>query len=144
MTGSGAEPGSLLGGLTVGEFLDRYWQKRPYLIRGAIPGFVPPVTPEELAGLACVDEAESRLIVSRDGSPEMRHGPFTDEDFAALPEKRWTLLVQEVEQFVTGVAELQSRFRFVPNWRMDDVMVSYASDEGGVGAHIDNYDVFLL
>lgn len=139
-------PKTLLGGLSVEEFLRTYWQKQPLLIRGALPGFESPLSPEELAGLACEDDVEARLILERGGAYpwQLRHGPFDEEDFAALPETHWTLLVQEVDRLVPEVARLLDNFRFIPSWRIDDVMISYAPEGGGVGAHIDNYDVFLL
>ncbi|MEX0747500.1 MAG: cupin domain-containing protein [Rhodothermales bacterium] len=137
---------SLLGGRNPEEFLREYWQKKPLLIRGALPGFTSPVTPEELANLACEEEVESRLILERGGDYpwQLRHGPFEEDDFPALPETHWSLLVQEVDRWVPEVADLLDRFSFIPNWRIDDVMVSYAPDAGSVGAHVDNYDVFLL
>jgi 50S ribosomal protein L16 3-hydroxylase len=126
-------------------FLERYWQRRPLLVRGALPGFVPPIVAEDLAALACTELVESRLVVrSGGGHLELRHGPFDEETFAALPERGWTLLVQAVDRVVPEVAALVEEFRFLPNWRFDDVMVSYAADGGGVGAHVDRYDVFLL
>ena len=137
---------TLLGGRTPEAFLKEYWQKKPLLIRGAFPGFVAPVTPEELAGLACEEDVEARLVLEKGGAYpwEARYGPFEPEDFEDLPPKHWTLLVQEVDRHVAAVAELRDHFRFLPNWRIDDVMVSYAPEGGGVGAHVDNYDVFLV
>jgi len=138
--------GKLLGGLTAAEFLDRYWQKRPLLIRNAIPGFELGLDADELAGLACTYDAESRLILEKPGgrSWEVRHGPFEPEIFRDLPDSHWTLLVQDVEKHVPRLAALLGRFRFVPDWRVDDLMVSYAAAEGSVGPHVDQYDVFLL
>ncbi len=138
-------PDTLLGGLSLEAFLETYWQKKPLLIRGAFPGMVTPVSPEELMDIACEDDADARLILERGGDYpwQLLHGPF-EESFYDLPETHWTLLVQEVNRFVPAVATLLDSFRFVPNWRLDDVMVSYAPPQGGVGAHIDNYDVFLL
>lgn len=139
-------PSTLLGGLSPEQFLQEYWQKKPLLVRGALPGFTSPLAPEELAGLACEEDVESRLIMERGGEYpwQLRHGPFDEEDFAALPETHWTLLVQEVDRLVPEVAQILDYFRFIPSWRIDDVMISYAPEGGGVGAHIDNYDVFLL
>ena len=139
-------PKTLLGGLSPEEFLRDVWQKKPLLIRGALPGFESPISPEELAGLACEEGSDSRLIMERGGEYpwQLRHGPFEDEDFLALPESHWTLLVQEVDRWVPEIAGLLNYFRFIPNWRIDDVMVSYAPDQGNVGAHVDNYDVFLF
>ncbi|MCY1263803.1 50S ribosomal protein L16 arginine hydroxylase [compost metagenome] len=138
-------PLQLLGGMSAEEFLRDYWQKKPLLIRQAIPDFVSPLSPDELAGLALEDMIESRIIVENGDSPwELRRGPFKEEDFKKLPENDWTLLVQAVDQFIPEVAELLEHFRFLPSWRIDDIMISYAAPGGGVGPHFDNYDVFLL
>mgnify|MGYP001067269991 CR=1 FL=1 len=136
----------LLGGLTPGQFLKEYWQQKPLLVRQAVADFRCPVSPEELAGLACDDEVESRLLLERDGKRpwQVEHGPFTEERFLDLPESHWTLLVQEINKHVPEFALLQDRFNFLPNWRLDDVMVSFAPPEGTVGPHADNYDVFLI
>ena len=138
-------PLQLLGGLTAREFLRDYWQKKPLLIRQAIPDFESPISPDELAGLALEEEVESRLIIEQGERPwELRRGPFAEDAFSQLPERDWTLLVQAVDQFVPDVAELLKQFNFLPNWRIDDVMISFAAPGGGVGPHYDNYDVFLL
>lgn len=138
-------PLQVLGGISAREFLRDYWQKRPLLIRQAIPGFVSPISPDELAGLSLEEEVESRLVIEHGEQPwELRRGPFTEETYQNLPERDWTLLVQAVDQFVPEVAELLEYFRFLPSWRIDDVMISYAAPGGGVGPHFDNYDVFLL
>jgi len=135
-----------LSGISVEEFLREYWQKKPLLIRGALPDFSCPITPEELAGLACEEGIESRLIQEQGGENpwQVRHGPFTEEDFLALPDSHWTVLVQEINKHIPDFALLQDRFDFLPNWRLDDVMVSFAPDQGTVGPHADNYDVFLI
>ncbi|GAB3378700.1 ribosomal protein uL16 3-hydroxylase [Azotobacter armeniacus] len=138
-------PLQFLGGLSAREFLRDYWQKKPLLIRQAIPGFESPISPDELAGLSLEEEVESRLIVEHGDHPwELRRGPFDEETYKNLPAHDWTLLVQAVDQFVPEVAELLESFRFLPSWRIDDVMISYAAPGGGVGPHYDNYDVFLL
>ncbi|MDD1968400.1 JmjC domain-containing protein [Pseudomonas sp. NPDC090203] len=138
-------PVQLLGGITAREFLRDYWQKKPLLIRQAIPDFESPIDQDELAGLALEEEVESRLILENGVRPwEMRRGPFEEDEFSKLPETEWTLLVQAVDQFVPEVAELLEQFRFLPSWRIDDVMISYAAPGGSVGPHFDNYDVFLL
>ncbi|MDO9617889.1 MAG: cupin domain-containing protein [Pseudomonas sp.] len=138
-------PLQLLGGLTAREFMRDYWQKKPLLVRQAIPGFESPISPDELAGLALEEEIESRLVIEHGERPwELRRGPFAEDAFAELPERDWTLLVQAVDQFVPEVAELLEAFKFLPKWRIDDVMVSFAVPGGGVGPHFDNYDVFLL
>ncbi len=138
-------PLQILGGISAREFLRDYWQKKPLLIRQAIPSFESPISPDELAGLSLEDEVESRLVIEHGDSPwELRRGPFGDDTYQNLPERDWTLLVQAVDQLVPEVAELIEHFRFLPNWRIDDVMVSFAAPGGGVGPHFDNYDVFLL
>jgi 50S ribosomal protein L16 3-hydroxylase len=139
----------LLGGLTPAEFLSEYWHKKPLLIKNAIPNFTGLLSPEELAGLACEDEVQSRIVEEINGQWHASHGPFDDEDFARLPEKpdpkhRWTLLVQTVNHYLPEASELLQQFDFIPHARLDDLMVSYAPDGGGVGPHFDSYDVFLL
>ncbi|MEO5586152.1 MAG: cupin domain-containing protein [Novosphingobium sp.] len=125
-------------------FLRDTWQQRPLLIRNPWDRWEPPLDPDELAGLACEDTVEARMLVQDDGGVQAEDGPFPAARFGT-PEKRpWTLLVQAVDQHVPEVAALLESFRFIPNWRIDDVMVSYASDGGGVGAHFDQYDVFLI
>lgn len=137
---------SPLGNLAAEEFLRDYWQKQPLLIRDAIPNFQTPLSPDELAGLACDDDVESRIILEKDGNRpwECRHGPFAENDFAKLPSSHWTLLVQECNKHLLDLALLLDKFNFIPNWRIDDVMVSYAPVDGSVGPHMDQYDVFLL
>ena len=137
---------TLLGGLSVEEFLEKYWQKQPLLVRQAIPGYQCPVTPEEIAGLACEEEVESRLIMEQGGATpwQVEHGPFAEERFTHLPETHWTVLVQEINKHVPEFALLQDSLSFLPNWRLDDVMVSYAPEFGTVGPHADNYDVFMI
>ena len=132
--------------LDTAAFLRDYWQKRPLLMRQALPAYRSPLTPEELAGLACEQGVEARLVLEKDGDRpwEARLGPFDEEAFGILPETHWTLLVQDVDKHVPAVARLLEPFRFIPDWRVDDVMVSYAPDQGSVGPHIDDYDVFLV
>ncbi|MCK9532453.1 MAG: cupin domain-containing protein [Gammaproteobacteria bacterium] len=139
-------PPSLFGGLTIEEFLRDYWHKKPLLVRQAFPGYRCPVTPEELAGLACEDGVESRIIMEKDGARpwQAEHGPFPEERFTRLPATHWTVLVQEMNKHVPEFALLQDHFAFIPWWRLDDVMVSYAPAHGTVGPHADNYDVFLI
>ncbi|MCQ4320323.1 cupin domain-containing protein [Stutzerimonas stutzeri] len=138
-------PLQILGGISAREFLRDYWQKKPLLIRQAIPGFESPISPDELAGLSLEEEVESRLVIEHGETPwELHRGPFSEGTYQNLPERDWTLLVQAVDQLVPEVAELIEHFRFLPNWRIDDVMVSFAAPGGGVGPHFDNYDVFLL
>lgn len=136
----------LLGGISAQTFLQQYWQKKPLLIRQAIPDFVAPLSADELAGLACEAEVESRLILEKDGTVpwQLERGPFEEARFGRLPATHWTLLVQQANQYVLQLAELLEQFNFIPNWRIDDVMVSYAPPQGSVGPHVDQYDVFLL
>lgn len=132
-------------GLTTDCFMQEFWQRKPLLLPGAFPGFRSPISPEELAGLACEAGVEARLVLERGVRPwEVRHGPFEEGDFAALPETHWTLLVQDVDKLVPEVADLLDAFAFVPEWRLDDIMISYAEDQGSVGPHTDEYDVFLI
>lgn len=133
-------------GMPSARFLRDYWQKRPLLIRGAFAEFSPPLTPDDLAGLACEEAALSRIVLqdTRKNHRTLRFGPFAESDFAKLPASQWSLLVQDVDKWDADVAALLDRFDFLPSWRIDDVMVSYATDGGGVGAHVDQYDVFLL
>src|SRR5690606_35155678 len=136
---------TLPGGMSAEEFLRDYWQKKPLLIRQAFPDFESPLSADELAGLSLEEEVESRIVLELGATPwELRHGPFTEDDYRTLPERDWTLLVQAVDQFVPEVAELLQAFRFLPSWRLDDVMISYAAPGGSVGPHFDSYDVFLL
>ncbi|HEX7874583.1 MAG TPA: cupin domain-containing protein [Sphingobium sp.] len=125
-------------------FLRDYWQKKPLLIRNPWTAWENPLEPGELAGMACEEGVESRLIEQAGESWTMTHGPFAEDRFGSLGKTPWTLLVQAVDHHVPDVAALIDPFRFVPNWRIDDVMVSYAADGGGVGPHFDQYDVFLL
>lgn len=132
-------------GVTSEGFLRDYWQQAPLLLRQALPRVANPLSPEELAGLACEPDIESRLIVEQGESPwQVRYGPFDETDFAALPDTHWTLLVQDVDKHVPAAASLLDAFAFLPRWRLDDLMISYASDQGSVGPHLDAYDVFLV
>jgi 50S ribosomal protein L16 3-hydroxylase len=136
--------GSLFGDLSPAQFLARYWQKQPLLLRKAWPGFQDPFSPEELAGLACEAGVEGRLVQEQAGVWQIRHGPFRESAFLQLPETRWTLLVQDAEKQAPALAAILEPFRFIPDWRIDDLMISYAAPQGSVGPHVDNYDVFLL
>lgn len=133
-----------LGKLSVGTFLRGYWQQQPLLIKNAFPNFIDPITPEELAGLACEEGVDARLVFTRKHNWELKSGPFKERDFTTLSKRNWTLLVQAVDQFVPEVKALLHEVAFLPNWRIDDVMISYATPNGGVGPHFDYYDVFLL
>jgi 50S ribosomal protein L16 3-hydroxylase len=125
-------------------FLRDYWQKRPLLIRCPWDRWDNVLAPDELAGLACEEDVESRLIIRGPNGLKVENGPLPEERFADLGDAPWTLLVQAVDHHAPQVAGLIEPFRFIPNWRIDDVMVSYATDGGGVGAHFDQYDVFLI
>jgi 50S ribosomal protein L16 3-hydroxylase len=143
------QPLALLNQLTPSEFLDQYWQKKPLLIKAAIPNFKGLLSPEELAGLACEEDVQSRIVEYKKGVWHAQHGPFNEDDFAALPdtptaEHNWTLLVQSVNHFLPEASALLQQFSFIPHARLDDLMVSYAPHGGGVGPHFDSYDVFLL
>jgi 50S ribosomal protein L16 3-hydroxylase len=125
-------------------FLRDSWQKKPLLIRNAWDSWDNPLEPDELAGLACEPGVESRLVTQSSNEWALEQGPLQESRFAEIGQTPWTLLVQAVDHHVPAVAALLEPFRFVPNWRVDDVMVSYAVDQGGVGAHFDQYDVFLV
>ena len=133
-------------GMSPQAFLRDFWQQRPLLIRRAFADFESPLTGDDLGGLACEEFALSRLVVHDPRSDHwtVRTGPFEEADFASLPRSHWTLLVQDVDKWDADVAALLEPFDFLPSWRIDDVMVSYAEDGGSVGAHVDQYDVFLL
>ena len=138
-------PLTILGGMTAQTFIDEYWQKKPLLIRGGLVDFTLPLEADELAGMAMEEDIESRIVIENGIRPwEMRQGPFTEDTFATLPEKEWTLLVQAVDHWVPEVQALKEQFEFLPSWRLDDVMISYATEGGSVGPHYDQYDVFLV
>lgn len=137
---------SLLGTLTPQQFIDRVWQQQPLLVRQALPEAVDIVDGNDLAGIACEADGEARLI-SCDAEQQdwqCEQGPFKGSRFKKLPATHWTLLVQSVDQWIAEVAALLPHFHFLPRWRLDDIMISYATDGGGVGPHFDYYDVFLL
>ena len=137
-------PLSRLGSLSVTEFMETCWQRKPVLMRGVLSPDFCPLTLDSLKGLACSEEADSRLIISEEWPPEIYHGPFEPEELEDVPETEWTLLVQEVDRLNPAAARVLDCFRFIPNWRVDDLMVSFAAPGGGVGAHTDQYDVFLI
>ncbi len=132
----------LLGDITPAQFLRDYWHKKPLLIRNAIPGFKPLLNMEALTKLATTNHAESRLVSNLDGQWNMQHGPL--ESLPPMDQKEWTVLVQGVNLFDAKADALLRQFRFLPDARLDDLMVSFATDGGGVGPHFDSYDVFLL
>ncbi|MEO0441006.1 MAG: cupin domain-containing protein [Pseudomonadota bacterium] len=137
-----------LNNFDIPAFVQEYWQKNPLMIANPWEVWRNPLSADELAGLACEEDVESRLVTSGpDGQSrdwQLEHGPIPEQRFATLDESGWTLLVQAVDQYVPDVAKLIEPFRFIPDWRIDDVMVSYAADGGGVGPHFDQYDVFLI
>ena len=130
------------GSPTPSEFLRDYWQRKPLLMRQAFPGFIPELDADDIAGLACDEQAESRLVTGSfpEHDWELRYGPFTETDFASLPEANWTLLVQDVEKHYPPVHSLLDEFSFLPSWRIDDLMVSVAGPGGSVGPHVDQYE----
>ena len=142
------QPSLLLGGLTPTQFMRRHWQKKPLLVRQAVPELADssalPLGRAALFDLAAREDVESRLIRRNADGWELRHGPFARRALPPLQRPGWTLLVQGVDLHNDGASALLQRFRFLPDARLDDLMISYASDGGGVGAHFDSYDVFLL
>ncbi|MFT5274569.1 MAG: 50S ribosomal protein L16 3-hydroxylase [Saprospiraceae bacterium] len=139
-------PSTPLGDLDLPYFLDKIWQQQAYLIRDAYPSFVPIISGEELAGLACEEEVESRIVIEDPINNKWRllQGPFDETSFSALPKSHWSLLVQAVDWWLPEAQALLEDFNFLPRWRRDDLMISYATKGGGVGPHYDHYDVFLL
>jgi len=130
--------------ISADQFLQQYWQKKALLMRAAASGLDHP-DPDTLAGLALEDCVESRLMSGAGAGPwNVQNGPFTEQDFNALPKQNWTLLVQSVDHFMTEVSLLLDSFSFLPGWRMEDIMLSYAVKGGSVGPHYDRYDVFLI
>jgi 50S ribosomal protein L16 3-hydroxylase len=138
------QPLQLLGGLSPQQFMKRHWQKKPLLVRQAIPGFKPLLERPALFDLAAREEVESRLLSQGSKGWQFRRGPFERRALPALKAPDWTLLVQGVDLHDERVHRLMQQFRFVPDARLDDVMISYATNGGGVGPHFDSYDVFLL
>ena len=137
-------PLPLLGGLSPAQFMRRHWQRKPLLVRQALPGAVAPLSRTALFELAASDAVESRLVQRRGEGWSLRHGPLARRALPPLGKPGWTLLVQGLDLQVAAAHELLAQFRFVPDARLDDLMLSYASDGGGVGAHLDSYDVFLI
>ncbi len=138
------KPLALLGGLSVNQFLRDYWQKKPLLIRQAIPGFNGLLDPQQLLALACDPDAQARAVVHRRNKWELYHAPFEPDDFSGMEKLKWTVLVQGVNHHLPEGTALLGMFDFIPHARLDDLMVSYAPKGGGVGPHFDSYDVFLL
>lgn len=137
----------LLGGISPQVFMKRYWQKKPLLVRQAVPGFKPLLDRTELFELAANEDAQTRMVIQEPGSKpgwRFKHGPFQRRALPPLKQPGWTILVQGVDLHHERVHDLMNQFRFVPDARLDDLMISYATDGGGVGPHYDSYDVFLL
>ena len=136
------QPTPLLGGLSPEQFMRRHWQKKPLVVRQALPGIAPAATRAELARLAASEDVESRLVTAFEGKWAMRQGPLPK--LPPFSKAGWTLLVQGLDLHLPAAHDLLARFRFVPEARLDDLMISYATDGGGVGPHFDSYDVFLI
>ncbi|MDD2926075.1 cupin domain-containing protein [Rhodoferax sp.] len=137
----------LLGGLSPQAFMKRHWQKKPLLVRQAVPGFKPLLSRAQLFELAANEDAQTRLVIQQPGQTpgwQLKHGPFQRRMLPSLKQSGWTILVQGVDLHHDAVHQLMNRFRFVPDARLDDLMISFATDRGGVGPHFDSYDVFLL
>lgn len=138
-------PLTLLGGLTASQFMRRHWHKKPLLVRQAIPGFKAPISRARLLAMAGEEGVESRLIQQQGGdSWKLSHGPLSRRSLPALTKPGWSVLVQGVDMHDAQAHALLQKFRFVPEARLDDLMISFATDQGGVGPHFDSYDVFLL
>lgn len=131
-------------GLDSGAFLRDYWQQQALLLKGAVPDFRDPLSPEELAGLACEEDVEARLVFHEQSHWRLATGPFAEDDFLALPERDWSLLVQSVDLWRPDLKSLFSLLDFLPAWRRDDLMISFATSGAGTGPHFDHYDVFIL
>lgn len=138
------QPLQLLGGLSAAQFMKQYWQRKPLLVRQAIPQFVAPVSADRLFALAGQEDVESRLIQASGDSWSMKKGPFTKRQLPSRKKPKWTILVQGVDLHDEAGHDLLQQFSFVPQARLDDLMISHATDGGGVGPHFDSYDVFLL
>jgi 50S ribosomal protein L16 3-hydroxylase len=138
--------GHCLGETSTEDFLNQYWQKKPLLIRNAFHEIESPISAEELAGLACEEHVNARIVLESSGNKpwEVEFGPFDESRFSTLPKSNWSLLVSDIEKYLPETRSLLKPFRFIPDWRIDDLMISYAPTGGSVGAHTDAYDVFLL
>ena len=135
----------ILGGLSYQTFLFEYWQQKPLLVRQAFDGSPIDISAEELAGIACDTDAPSRIVIEHGAKPwESLFGPFDDEVFASLPASHWSLLVNDIERYYPELRQIIAQFHFIPDWRLDDLMLSYATNQGSVGPHTDEYDVMLI
>ncbi|MCG8316544.1 MAG: cupin domain-containing protein [Pseudomonadales bacterium] len=134
-----------LGGMSAQEFLDNFWQQKPLLLHNAFPEQIHCISAEELAGFSLEESIESRIIIEQENNEwQLLNGPFNEDTFEQLPKQRWTLLIQAIDHYVSEFAELLDQFNFIPQWRIDDLMMSYATIGGSVGPHYDYYDVFLI
>lgn len=137
-----------LGNISVEQFMQNCWQKQPLLIRNAFSQLDELISAEELAGLSLEEDVNARLIIETPSETasqwQVAHGPFSERTFQQLPSSHWSLLVQHTDSLDPRINEFLQQFRFIPNWRLDDIMISYASDGGGVGPHFDYYDVLLI
>jgi 50S ribosomal protein L16 3-hydroxylase len=130
--------------ISLDEFLRNYWQKKPTIIKGGFAEFQDPITPEELAGLTMEEVVDSRFVSNLENNWQAEHGPFDDDKFASLPESNWSFIVQAANHWHDGAAQLVKPFQTMPQWLFDDLMISYSVEGGGVGPHIDQYDVFII
>lgn len=135
----------LFGSLSIEDFLQQYWQQKPLLVRQALDTSEVDLDPAELAGLCCDTEAPSRVVIEHGETPwQMKVGPFEEKNFTSLPASHWSLLINDIENYLPELRAFIEPFRFIPDWRIDDLMISYATDYGSVGPHLDQYDVFLI
>jgi len=135
-----------LGKLSAADFLKNYWQKKTLVIKQGFANFQSPINADDLAGLACEEDVSSRIVIEKDGEHPWQaiNGPMDEAIFSQLPDTHWTLLVNDVEKHIPELAWIVDAFRFIPEWRIDDLMISYAPEGGSVGPHLDQYDVFIL
>ncbi len=140
------KPSALLAGLSPQQFMRKHWQKKPLLVRNAFPNFKAPISIAQVLKLCSNDLAQSRLIQQQGKTKhwELRHGPFLKKEIPAIDTPNWTVLVQQVNTLLPKACEFLDHFRFVPEARLDDLMISVAGPGGGIGAHLDSYDVFLV
>ena len=134
----------ILGKTSVDDFLKNYWQKKPLLIKNAIPNFVSPITESDLFIIAQNEEAVSRLIEHKQGIWQVKYGPFKKSDLPKKTNIPWTILVQNINHYFPFAESFLNLFKFIPYARLDDLMISYATKKGSVGPHFDSYDVFLF
>ncbi|MFM2598734.1 JmjC domain-containing protein [Vibrio fortis] len=129
---------------SMAEFVEQYWHKQPTIIKGGFKDFVDPISPEELAGLSMEEDVDSRFVSNHDNKWSAEHGPFSEDKFGQLPQSHWQLIVQAANHWHQGAAQLAESFKQLPNWLFDDLMICYSAEHGGVGPHIDQYDVFIV